>query len=327
MKEPAFWAKPRSLRSALLSPLGVLYGYATAQRLARGTPLTLDIPVICVGNINAGGTGKTPTAIALLQRLRDRGHDPHVVSRGYGGTMIGPVNVEPAKHSAAQVGDEPLLLSAFADVWVAKDRAAGASAAAAAGATCLVLDDGFQNPSVAQDLSFVVVDAQRGFGNGRCIPAGPLREPVAAGLARASALITVGAPAAQSQFDASVLPADLPRLKAALLPLETGMDWTDLPVLAFAGIGHPEKFFETLRELGAQIIHAEALADHEPLTGAMMTRLEHDARAAGAQLVTTEKDAARLPAAWRGKVLALPVRLEFDDWAALDALLDKVPAP
>lgn len=327
MKEPAFWANPASLWPRVLAPLGALYAAATARRLARGPRETLDIPVICVGNLNAGGTGKTPTTIALVQRLRDRGHKPHVVSRGYGGTLDGPVAVDPARHTAARVGDEPLLLAAFADVWVAKDRAAGARAAQEAGATCVVLDDGFQNPALAYDLALVVVDAGRGFGNGRCLPAGPLREPVDIGLARADALVSLGSPEEQAAFDASVVPADLPRLQGELKPLQTGMAWEGLPVLAFAGIGHPEKFFHTLKKLGANILHAEPLADHEPLTAAMMTRLQSEALLKGAQLVTTEKDAARLPSTWRGKVMALPVRLEFEDWDSLDALLSRIPAP
>lgn len=327
MREPRFWSDPRSLWPRLLAPLGALYAAATARRLARGPRERLGIPVICVGNLNAGGTGKTPTTIALAERLRARHHIPHIVSRGYGGSLEGPVQVQPARHKATQVGDEPLLLAAFADVWVAKDRAAGARAAMEAGATCILLDDGFQNPALAHDLSLVVVDAARGFGNGRCIPAGPLREPVPTGLARADALVTIGAPEDQPRFDTSVVPAALPRLQAELKPLQTGMAWDGLPVLAFAGIGHPEKFFRTLERLGANILHAEPLADHEPLTAAMMTRLQNEALLKGAQLVTTEKDAARLPATWRGKVMALPVRLEFGDWDALDALLHRVPAP
>ncbi len=326
MREPVFWSRPRDWRATLLSPLGAIYAALTARRLAQGEPLKLDIPVVCVGNLNAGGTGKTPTVIALVERLRGLGHVPHVVSRGYGGKLAGPVSVEPAKHAAADVGDEPLLMSAFAEVWVAKERAAGAQAAAKAGASIIILDDGFQNPALVQDLAFVVVDAERGFGNGKCIPAGPLREPVATGLARADALISIGTPKAQTGF-AAAIPGDLPRFKAELSPLQTGMDWTHQPFFAFAGIGHPDKFFATLRGLGADLVRCEALDDHEPLTGPLLSRLEKDAQALGAQLVTTEKDAARLPQAWRGKVLTLPVRLTFEDEEALKTVLQKLPAP
>lgn len=326
MREPRFWSSKSDPRSLALLPLGWLYGFATARRLARGARQKIGTPIVCVGNINAGGTGKTPTVIALASRLRDLGHVPHVVSRGYGGRLEGPVEVDPARHRAQDVGDEPLLISAFADVWVAKDRAAGARAAKEAGASIILLDDGFQNPALAYDLSFVVVDATRGFGNGRCIPAGPLREPIDAGLARADALITIGDAEAQAQFSAK-LPTSLQRFEAELKPLQTGMDWRGHPFLAFAGIGHPEKFFATLRAEGAQLVRSEALGDHEPLSTALLTRLERDAFAAGAQLVTTEKDAARLPPAWRGKVLTLPVRLEFADEAGLAALISQLPKP
>ncbi len=327
MRAPEFWYTSREkpdLRARIFQPLAWLYARATARRLANGRKLKLEVPVVCVGNINAGGTGKTPTVIAVLSALTEMFETPHVVTRGYGGSLKGPVRVDPTRHTSEQVGDEPLLLAAFAEVWVAKDRAAGGQAAAEAGASVVVLDDGFQNPSLHQDLSFVVVDAEKGFGNGRCLPAGPLREPVSVGLSRAHAVVTIGNAVAQSGFDTSILPEGLPHLRAELTPLQTGMGWSETRAIAFAGIGHPEKFFATLKGLGADVAHAEPLEDHQPLTPALMGRLEADAKRLGAQLVTTEKDAVRLPASFRTKVITLPVRLTFEDGGtALKKLLQE----
>ena len=329
MRAPGFWQNTPTRpgwQARLLAPLSALYAYGTARRLRQQAAISPDCPTICVGNLNVGGTGKTPTVIALIDLLQHR--RVHVVSRGYGGRETGPLQVNERTHKAADVGDEPLLISAFAPTWVAQDRAAGVRAAQAAGADIILLDDGFQNPSVAKTLSIIVVDASLGFGNGRVLPGGPLREPVKTGLKRADFVLSIGDPAAQDTFRKAWGPSiTIPHLTAQLEPLETGMDWRGQRVMAFAGIGHPEKFFATLRGLGADLIRAEALSDHQPLTDALMKRLEIEAMALSAQLVTTEKDAVRLPTSFRQKVLTLPVRLRFDDEQALKTAFSHLTLP
>jgi tetraacyldisaccharide 4'-kinase len=327
MRAPAFWQNPPDApgwQAHLLAPLSALYGAATARRIRRTPDIAPSCPVVCVGNINAGGTGKTPTVIALIERLRPL--NVHVVSRGHGGNETGPTRVNERRHKAADVGDEPLLIAAFAPTWIARSRAEGVSAAQQDGADIILLDDGFQNPSVAKSLSIVVVDAALGFGNGRVLPAGPLRETVEQGLKRADLLLSIGDARAQAHFiktwgkQVSVL-----HITAHLKTLETGINWKGQRVMAFAGIGYPEKFFATLRGLGAELLRAEALTDHQPLTEPLMKRLEIEARALSAQLVTTEKDAVRLPPSFRQRVLTLPVRLEFDDDTQLNDALNHLP--
>lgn len=325
MRTPDFWFRPPGLRARLLAPLGALYARGTARRVAR-PGWRAPVPVICVGNLNAGGTGKTPTVIALAQRLLEEGRKPHILSRGHGGRIKTATRVDPMQHSARDVGDEPLLLAAFAPVWIGRDRAETARAACDAGADCLLMDDGHQNPGLTKDLTLIVADAQKGFGNGLCLPAGPLREPIAAGLARADAVLSLGPATDQAQFAArwGARIAPLPHLRAALEPLPTGLPWEQMRAFAFAGIGHPEKFFDTLRGLGVDLVHGEALADHQALAPALIVRLMRDAAAAGAQLVTTEKDAVRLPQELRNQILTLPVRLAWQDPGALDTLLRPV---
>ena len=323
MKAPGFWSRPPGLGALMLAPLAALWTFGARHRQSNARPEQVEVPVICVGNLTAGGTGKTPTVIALVERLHQMGRLPHVVSRGYGGTEMGPLRVDAMHHRADAVGDEPLLLAAFAPTWVARDRVAGARAAIGAGADVVVLDDGFQNPALAKDISVIVIDAATGFGNGRVMPAGPMREPSADGLQRANFALIIGEPKARQGFlAANNLP--LPALLASLQPLQTGMDWEGMRCVAFAGIGRPEKFFDTLAAQGANIVSRHAFADHAPFRHDLLKRLTAEAKSLGAQLVTTEKDAARLPAEFRGQVLVLPVRLQIDDdaglWSALEAL-------
>ncbi|WP_347821013.1 tetraacyldisaccharide 4'-kinase [uncultured Planktomarina sp.] len=320
IRTPPFWHQPRGVLAYGLWPLGWLYGVATAWRQSRALQAHhAPCPVICVGNINAGGTGKTPVVIALAEHLKKRGRQVVVLSRGYGGTIAMPTLVDPKIHGAAEVGDEPLLTAAFCTVVVARKRVEGLALALAQKPDVILMDDGFQDPSVQKDFSIVVVNATLGFGNGFCVPAGPLREPLAKGLARADLCLSIGDAAAQRRFAALGPDQAHFRVEGQIKPLLTGMPWQGLPVFAFAGIAHPEKFFSTLRDLGANILGCEALLDHEPLSLPLMKRLAAKARSLNAQLVCTEKDAVRLPAQYQRDVLALPVRLEIKDWSKIDA--------
>ena len=323
MRQPAFWNKQAGFGSAVLGPAAALWAWGARRRIRRGKWRRAGVPVVCVGNLVVGGAGKTPMAAAIAQRLAEAGMAPHIIARGYGGTETGPLRVKHRAHHASRVGDEALVLAAIAPTWVSRDRAAAAGLAVESGAEAVVLDDGHQDPSIARDFSLLAVDAAAGFGNGRVLPAGPMRERVADGLARADLVGLVGSPAERARFiEAWGGKIGIPIAGAQLKPLPVGIDWSEVRAVAFAGIGRPEKFFATLRGLGAEIAKAIPLSDHQPLSDRLLIRLERQARAHSAQLVTTEKDAARLPARWRSEVLTLPVRLEFDSWAEIDAALE-----
>lgn len=326
MKQPEFWYRSPDhpgLLASTLRPMGWLTGVLTARRVAREPEYRAKVPVICVGNLHLGGTGKTPVVIALVEQLLAMGLRPQILSRGYGGRITEPTLVDPNKHRAVDVGDEPLLLAAFTSVWVGKDRSMTARAAEENGADILIMDDGFQNPALAKDLSLLVVDQARGFGNGLCFPAGPLREDVERGLARADLVILLEH-TGKHGLPPELASAPCPIIRASLKPLQTGMSWDGLKVLAFAGIGHPQKFFDTLKSLGAELAETIALDDHQPISAGLATRLLRQARSMNAQLVTTEKDAVRLPDAMRREVLALPVRLQFADPPVLVDKLSEV---
>lgn len=326
MRAPAFWQRPSGFLAAILAPASLFWRFGTWLRRVATRPQRVAAPVLCVGNLTAGGAGKTPMVAALLARCAGLGIAAHVVSRGHGGREHGPLRVDPERHGAGDVGDEPLLLAARAPVWVARDRAAGARAAAAAGAALVILDDGFQNPGLVKDAAILMIDAAQGFGNGRVIPAGPLREPVSAGLGRADLAVIVRSEGDGGAATAALLAA-YPALArsgpvpATLRPLATGLDLDGAPVVAFAGIGIPEKFFRTLRAMGARLLRAEAFPDHHVYAPAVLSRLANEARASGAMLVTTEKDAVRLPAGFRGEIMTVQVELVPENWGRIDALL------
>jgi len=325
MRAPGFWADGHGPWPTLLQALTPLTRLWGAARAVSRRPKRVEVPVVCVGNLVAGGAGKTPVVLALLPLLQARYGTcgVHVLASGYGGRPSGPLRVDPQRHDASEVGDEALLLARAAPTWVARDRVAGAHAAAGAGARLLLLDDGFQDPSLSKDLSLVVVDAGYGFGNGRLIPAGPLREPVLQGLSRADALVLVGDDRAAVDYGAG---ARLPVLSASVEP---GPEIRTLPtarVFAFAGIGRPAKFFEMLAGAGLNVVGSRGFADHHRFRPDEVMRLCEDAAALRAQPVTTEKDFVRLPPAARAMVRPISMTLRWANPAAVrDLLYSKLP--
>lgn len=330
---PRWWyVRPggrRHLLPVLLRALSWAWAGATALRIRRGRPVDAEAPVICVGNLTVGGSGKTPVVREILRRLTGRGVQAHGLSRGHGGRLRGPARVDPERHTAADVGDEPMMLAVEAPMWIARDRAQGAQAAVRAGAAVVVMDDGHQNPSVRKALSLVVVDGETRdgewpFGDGAVFPAGPMREPLKSGLDRADAVILL-LPVGMQHADPELLAllASRPVLIARLSPVgavPTG------PQVGFAGVAKPWKIERALKAAGCDLVDFAPLPDHAPLDETLMRSLATRAWVYGAGLVTTEKDWARLPAAWKPKVSAWPVWVTFDDEAALETLLAEAMA-
>jgi tetraacyldisaccharide 4'-kinase len=314
---------------ALLRPLSWLWAWATARRLSGAIGLDPGAPVICVGNLTLGGSGKTPIVRALASGFTQRGRPTHIVSRGHGGRLAGPLRVDPATHTAADVGDEPVMMAAEAPVWVGRNRAAACAAAAGAGAQIIVMDDGFQNPTVRKTLSLLVVDGETReeewpFGDGAVFPSGPMREPLKAGLARADAVVVLlPADLPHADPDLTALFAAGPVLVAHLLPVGPAPAG---PLLAFAGIGKPWKMERALRAAGVDLVDFAPLPDHAAPSESTLRFLAARAEALGARLITSEKDWARLTPPWRARVASWPVRAVFDDQAALDRLLSLAPA-
>ncbi|MFI4935543.1 MAG: tetraacyldisaccharide 4'-kinase [Caulobacterales bacterium] len=330
---PRWWyvrtGGPMRLTRTLMKPASWIWAWSTARRIARATPFDPGVPVICVGNLTLGGTGKTPVVRALARRLGGAKGEAQILTRGYGGRLKGPVLVSPVLRDAADVGDEALMMTSDAPVWVARDRAAGAKAAAAGGASVIVMDDGHQNPSVKKTLSLVVVDGETRdeewpFGDGAVFPAGPMREPLAVGLARADAVVLL-LPADLAAPDPRLLAAfdETPVLIARLVP--TGPPPAG-PLVGFAGIGKPWKMERALKAAGGELADFAPLADHQRYDERLLEFLAGRAEAFGAGLITSEKDWVRLPPAWRARVTAWPVEARFEDEAALDRLLRGVVA-
>ena len=317
MRPPEFWSQAVSIRSDLLAPIGVLYGRATQSRAARAPTWTAPVPVLCIGNVTLGGAGKTPVCRDIAQRLKDLGWVPHILSRGYGGTLGGPLQVETQAHNASDVGDEPLLLARDAPTWIGADRTITAKHAVDAGADILIMDDGFQNPGLSKTRSLLVFDSTKGVGNNRVFPAGPLREPLRGAFERANGLIFMGdghpnipEPWAGPILQANVRPDD-----------RTVQSLKRKPVTAFAGIGRPDKFFDTLHIAGINVSRTFAFSDHHAYRRDEITGLIAIAEDDDSVLVTTEKDHVRLPSDLSQRVVSLPIALQWSDNALLDQFL------
>lgn len=326
MKAPAFWWRPAGATALLLTPAATIYGSVAALRLGRGRHRA-SVPVICVGNVTVGGSGKTPTAIALAALLRSAGRRPVFLTRGYGGRLAGPVAVDPGRHGSDEVGDEALMLVRHAPTIVSRDRVAGAALALEHEAELIVMDDGLQNPSLRKDLAIAVFDGAVGTGNGLPLPAGPLRAPLAAQWRLIDAALVVGPGEPGERIAAMASARGLAVLRATLVPDEAAIDrLAGRQLFAFAGIGRPEKFFDTCRDAGLSVAGTRAFPDHHSYGASELSGLLDEAERDALVPVTTEKDMVRLAAHAATEprlalVQALPATLAFADPGAVLALL------
>ncbi|MEH6725121.1 MAG: tetraacyldisaccharide 4'-kinase, partial [Hyphomicrobiales bacterium] len=301
MSAPEFWWKRTpTLPARLLSPIGAAYGWLTTLRMSQAPQGRADVPVLCVGNLVLGGAGKTPTTLALAHDLMKLGHNPGVLLRGYGGSENGPLRVkadQSAGHSAGQVGDEALLYAKVAPTVISADRPAGAAVLAEAGVDVILMDDGFQNPSLHKDLSLVVVDTQTGWGNGLCCPAGPLRAPVSSQLIHASAIIALGDGTQLAEIEKAAKRHDIPVYRGEIVADRVSQGFANRRFVAYSGIGRPEKFFGTLATANLDVAETIAFPDHHEFTEQDAEKILSRCRSREAVPITTEKDYVRLLAA------------------------------
>ena len=325
MKAPRYWKHGcGGLMSTLLSPLGWLFGVGTQMNQSAASPVQAPVPVLCIGNAVVGGAGKTPIAIDIGKRLLDAGINVHYLSRGYGGSEQGPLLIDPESDKAARVGDEPLLLAQIAPTWISGDRVKGATAMVEAGAQVILMDDGFQNPSLLKDISLCVIDGTYGIGNGRVMPAGPLREEFEHSLQKSNAIVIMGRDhIGMAKYIKKASP-DVVLLKAQITTKPINFDILNQPIHAFAGIGHPDKFFSMLRELGCNVTKSTPFADHHIYKDTEVSLLVEAAKADKALLLTTEKDYVRLDTKWRNTVKPIGISLTWENEIPLKTLLEPV---
>ena len=318
MKRPAFWDTPNpTWQSLFLTPASLIYGIGRMLHVSFLKAGRAPVPLICVGNVTAGGAGKTPVALDLGARLKKTGRTVHFLSRGYGGRTFGPERVAVDRHTAAEVGDEPLLLARIAPTWVAVDRLAGARIAGNEGAEVVIMDDGFQSPRLVKDLSFLVFDGASSIGNGAMLPAGPMREPLGIALRRAQAAVIIGD---DRRGLTRYIPKPVKVFQADMIPVPPMGD-TPGRVVAFAGIGRPEKFFQSLTEAGYDLADTVAFPDHNFFAASELADLRTRAEHYGARLITTEKDFVRLTSLEREGITTMGLALRWRDEAALDQFL------